>query len=233
MATLQALRDELADRLGYASMAITDVPTMRMLTSLLKRAQEQLYWQYQWDELVRIWKASSTTGSLDAASRFTLPLPPLAVAVDGYTWEIEPRRIIDVWCEYVGDHLPLREGIAPDVLQYTTRGYPTRYQFQANRIELHPQPNTGEPVDLFIQGYAKLRRFEQASDELTLDESLVFSLALALGKAQLGQPDANIYAQESQAMLSRLRAYSHGNRRYVPGTDEARDKTVTPRPVRV
>jgi hypothetical protein len=241
--TLGDLRDELADRLGYASMALTDAPTLRMMTSFLKRAQEQLYWQYSWDELVHVWTRPLNAGAFDAAGRFLLQPPALAIpqGANPATWpafELEPRRVIDVWIAEANSRLfgHMREGIPTDEVRSTAEtGTPTNYEFRyGGYVELSPAPGASEQAHtLKIKAYTKLLRFEAPGDVVTLDEGLVFALALAYGKAQLGQPDANVYAQQAEAMLGRLRAYSHGARRYQPGTDEVRDKVVTPRPVRV
>lgn len=239
--TLGELRDELADRLGYASMALTDAPTLRMMTSFLKRAQEQLYWQYSWDNLVHVWQGLVLNASVDAGGRSLVPplalVTPLPAPAGWPAFQIEQRRVIDVWLAEADGRVRchMREGIPADEIRATTdRSTPTHYEFRyGGYIEVSPRPATTE-VDTFIRvkAYAKLLPFEAPGDELTLDEGLVFALALAYGKAQLGQPDANVYAQQAEAMLGRLRAYSHGGRRYQPGTQEARDKTITPRPVR-
>lgn len=238
-ATLGELRDELADRLGYASMALTDVPTLRMLTSLLKRAQETLYWQYSWDDLVQVWTNLVLNGAVDAAGRFiTTPLELSAAPGDSTPWELEPRRVIDVWLSEADGRLRahMREGIPSDRVQgVNDRSTPTHYEFRrGGRMELSPRPDVGEELTIVkVKAYAKLQPFDGSSDVVTLDEGLVFALALAYGKAQLGQPDANVYAEQAQAMLSRLRAYAHGGRRYQPGNEESRTQITTPRPVRV
>ena len=239
---LGELRDELADRLGYASMALTDAPTLRMMTSFLKRAQEQLYWQYSWDNLVHVWQRPLSAAATDSGGR-TLVSPPTLVTPSpvpaGWpAFQMEERRVIDVWLAEPDSRVRghLREGIPVDQIRAVQEtGIPTHYEFRyGGFVEISPAPDAGELVNILrIKAYAKLLPFEAPSDVLTLDEGIVFALALAYGKAQLGQPDANVYAQQAEAMLARLRAYSHGGRRYQPGTQEARDKTVTPRPIRV
>ncbi len=240
--TLGELRDELADRLGYASMALTDAPTLRMMTSFLKRAQEQLYWQYSWDNLVHVWQGLVLNAAVDQGGRALVPplelVRPNPVPSGWPAFEIEERRVIDVWLAESDSRVRahLREGIPADEIRgVNDRGVPTNYEFRyGGYIEVSPRPSlTEENTFIRVKAYAKLLPFEAPADVLTLDEGIVFALALAYGKAQLGQPDANVYAQQAEAMLGRLRAYSHGGRRYQPGTQEARDKTVTPRPIRV
>lgn len=97
-------------------------------------------------------------------------------------------------------------------------------------IEVWPPPDQVYP--LRIRAYAVQKPFgytvapatDPDDNALTsCDSRLVFLLALAKAKAHYEHPDANVYANQFNAMLDCLRAGDHGTRRYVPH-EEVRDE---------
>lgn len=214
MKTLGDLKTELSDRLGYASMAVTDTPTIYLLTSFLQRAQEELYWMYSWEELLRKFSITVTGSAVEYDWPSTTESTPQP---------LEPRRIISVFAKDDDRWLEMREGISPSDYNLTTTSRPTRYA-RRNKMEIWPTPD--KEYEIKIEGYTKLKAFQANTDVATIDDQLILMMALANAKAHLGQPDANIYAQQVTAMLRRLRAYNHGNRRYVPDLEET--KAVAP-----
>lgn len=97
-------------------------------------------------------------------------------------------------------------------------------------LEVWPPPDQSYPLRIrayAVQqpfGYAVAPAKEPDDSALTsCDARLVFLLALAKAKAHYEHPDANVYANQFNAMLDRLRAGDHGTRRYVPH-DPPRDE---------
>lgn len=224
--TLRELREELLDRLNFGSQATSDTATVRLANSFLRNAQTQLYWHYDFSDLLMIWKIDMSLG----VAQYAWPTSEENPTVVGVSNELEPRRIINVSLQDgTFRSPPLREGILPTFYNQTSGGRPTHYARRA-KVEFWPVPDSSS-YDIYIEGYCKLRPFESDTDTTTVDEELVFMLALANGKAHYRQPDAEIYANEMNAMMKRLRGADHGGRRYIPGMND--DHTAMPMPRRV
>lgn len=218
------MREDLLDRLNFGSHVTSDVATVRLANSFLRNAQEQLYWQYDFSDLLM---------------RYTVPL---TAGVAEYAWPtvednpadplnpnpLEPRRIISaaIKQQFLWNQ-PLREGIVPSMYTMINQGIPTHYARRA-KVELWPVPSGS--LDLKIEGYCKLRPFNDDTSKTTIDEELVFMLALANAKAHYRQPDAENYAREMNSMLGRLKGADHGGRRYIPGQND--DHSAMPMPRR-
>lgn len=90
-------------------------------------------------------------------------------------------------------------------------------------LEVWPPPDQAYPLRVrayAVQkpfGYAVAPATEPDDSALTsCDARLVFLLALAKAKAHYGHADANVYFNQFNVMLDRLRAGAHGTRRYIP-----------------
>lgn len=220
------LREDLLDRLNFGSQATSDAATVRIANSFLRNAQTQLYWHYDFSDLLMQWKIDLVSGN----AFYTWPVGEINPAgPPGVLNELEPRRIISVSLQDgTFRSPPLREGIVPEMHNQTSGGRPTHYARRAN-VEFWPVPDSSA-YDIYFEGYCKLRSFELDTDTTTVDEELVFMLALANGKAHYRQPDAEIYASEMNAMMKRLKGADHGGRRYIPGMND--DHSAMPMPRR-
>ena len=220
------LREDLLDRLNFGSQATSDTATVRLANSFLRNAQTQLYWHYDFSDLLMRWKLDLT----ENFSEYNWPTVEENPLVPLVSNALEPRRIISVSLQDgTFRSQPLREGIVPEMYNQTSGGRPTHYARRA-RVEFWPVPDSSA-YDIYFEGYCKLRSFENDTDTTTVDEELVFMLALANGKAHYRQPDAEIYANEMNAMMKRLKGADHGGRRYIPGQND--DHTAMPMPRRV
>ena len=219
------LREELLDRLNFGSQATTDVATVRLANSFLRNAQTQLYWNYDFSELRMTW----TMSLLLNATRYDWPVGEDDPAAPSVLNVPEPRRLISVSIKENDRRYPaLREGITPGMYDSATTntGIPTHYARSA-RIEFWRAPD--KAYEAKLDGYCKLRPFAVDTDLTTIDDELVFMLALANGKAHYRQPDAEVYAQEMNSLLRRLKGYDHGGRRYIPGMNDDHSAMAMPR----
>jgi hypothetical protein len=220
--TLKELRDDLARRLGYGAQVNNLPPGMTdLLNSFLQGAQRALYRRYDVLRTERFY-----TWNMTAGTRYY----DLADNRDTCTRKLDPRKI--TWAgvsQGCGDWTELRCGINP--LLYSNEdmtGRPERYEIR-QCIEVWPAP-ADESYQLRLKGHFGLDAFEADTDATTVDDELVFLLALANAKAHYGKPDANNYIQQLETMMLNLVAGSHNTRRYVPGRDDRCDMVYT-RPV--
>jgi hypothetical protein len=110
---------------------------------------------------------------------------------------------------------PLAEGIPPSLLDTAETGNPRYYQVR-QCLEIWPAPAESSGT-LELRAGFKANRFSEDADLPSVDDQLVFLLALANGKAHFKRPDAALVLQEFEVHLSNVVAGSHGVTRYVPG----------------
>ena len=210
--TLGELRAELLARLGYGSQGAAAGTMVTTVGSFLKRAQEYLYWKYNFNELRLLYDYTINAGQ-------TL-----------YDWrdDMDPDKLIELRIYYINTWLPLDEGIEyyHDTVA-DTRYYPQRYDRRA-QLEIWPQPD--KQYTLRVEYYKRLDRFIQDGDRCTINETILFNYTLAKAKRHYKQDDAQDYFDEVADMLKQLKKAVHGNKRYVVGE---MPNAVTPRPVTI
>jgi hypothetical protein len=221
--TLASLRTELAARLGYAAQGANLPPGMVvLLNSFLIEAQELLYWRYDVLRTERFYTWNMTAG---------VRLYDLAANRDACMKRLNPRKI--TWAgvsQGDADWTPLRCGIDPLLYSNDVTGRPERYEIR-QCIEVWPAP-ADDSYQLRIKGYFDLEPFAAETDKTTIDDRLVFLLALANAKAHYGKQDAPNYVAQLETMMRNLVAGSHQTRRYIPGRDRRADYVYTePRPL--
>lgn len=185
---LSTLRTELRARLGLAGAADTFGPSQTMLNSILARAQNWLYWQYDWEQLRRTW----TFATVANTQGYVFP-------VNGANETCEARKINDVW---VGGAI-LREGVPPGLRSNVAVATPTRY-WRADQLYLWQIPDIIYTVD--VDGYKQLGSFAADTDTVTLDDEPVMELSIALGKQHYGQADGAAYLGLVNALIAKLNA---------------------------
>jgi hypothetical protein len=118
--------------------------------------------------------------------------------------------------------VPLRAGIPPELNSYeAASGYPVRYEIR-QCIEVWPAPAATEG-QLVIKGNFGLLPFAADDDVPSVDDTLVFLLALGNAKAHYRQPDAGNYVQQGEILLNNLVAGTHQpGHNYIPGERGAR-----------
>ncbi|MEY2160409.1 MULTISPECIES: hypothetical protein [unclassified Rhodanobacter] len=156
--------------------------------------------------------AAATSGALPTAN--TTAICPKT---------LDPRKV--TWVGVVRDGLwcPLICGIEPEMYSVNGNGngWPLRYEIR-QCIEVWPAPGATEG-SLVVKGHFGLEAFAADTDKTTIDDRLVFLLALSNAKAHYGRPDAGNYVQELETLMGNLVAGSHQTRRYLPGHDRRQD----------
>lgn len=207
--TLGELERDVIIRLGYAARVNNPPPGMQLLVrSFLQSAQNVLYRRYAPLRTSRFFTWVMTPGE-----RFY----DLTDNYDTCTKQMDRSKIEWAGVETTeGWWLKLIEGIPPEF--YTAeqfQGIPQRYEIR-QCIEVFPAPNAA--YKLRIKANFGLMPFEDAYDQPTIDDTLVFLWALADAKQHYQQPDAEIARSEATAILDAIVAGDHGTRRYIPGT---------------
>lgn len=216
--TLAALRKDLLVRLGYAAQAANPPPGMvDLLNSFLIDAQEQLYRRYDVLRTERFF-----TWNMQKGVRF-YDLPD---NVETCTKKLDARKITWIGVEHNGVWYPLQPDIRPELYSFSQEGFPSRYEIRSC-IEVWPAPSD-DSFKLRIKGRFGLEPFAADTDKTTIDDRLVFLLALANAKAHYRHPDAGNYVQQLEVMMMRLVAGLHQTRRYIPGK---RETYVDPDPI--
>lgn len=192
--TLADLRNELSVRLGFGAQVNAGQANAAILNSFLADAQEQLYDEFDWPELVAF--DEKTTGIGQAL----------------YDWpvDVNVRRLLSVAVRISGNiwH-PLQRGIEFSHRSIVASSYPLRYEPTAAQMEVWPVPSAAYVLRRY---YVKaLGSFTQNDDAVTLDARLVLLFALANAKAHYRHPDAQSYAKQAAQNLSIIKNKSRRN----------------------
>lgn len=211
--TLQQQRTRLRTRLGYSAANAAAGSMQVILNDILADAQVKLYWSHDWAHLRRY---STVTVGLD---QYLIDYPAgankeriSAISIqNGTRWSP-----------------PLKKGIAPqDYTTQSNKGEPTRWE-PYEQIELWPIANQLYNVRVFY--IKELEEFSEDGNRSSIDHDLIFQLALGMAKAHYRHPDAQLYLEQSQDLLTKLKAKSWG-RDVFNARDYCPDEEVLPKPV--
>jgi hypothetical protein len=213
--TLSTLRARMMRRLGYAAQATNPPPGMAaLIDEFLADAQRILYLKNPSLRTERYFRWTMTPGiryygysTPDSEGDHTDISCDKFLQGEGIQWVgVEDTQ---------GRWYTLRKGINPT--WYTTvlqEGLPTHYDMRGC-LEIFPAPN--DSYKLWVRGRFAIEPFTADSDRTTIDDELVFLLALGNAKAHYGQPDAQHVLTQAGNYLLDLKAAKHGTRRYIPG----------------
>lgn len=197
--TLGELRAALRTRLGFSAAGAAAGVNQEIINNFLSEAQITLYWTHDW---ARLRKYSDVTIGLQET------------LVD-YPSDCNPERIRavsvldnNIWTP------PLPKGIDPALYTYQSNyARPDRWE-PYEQMEFWPAADQVYTARVF---YVKnLLPFVVDEDVATIDDSLVFAVALADAKAHYRHPDAANYGSKSQALLSQLKAKNWGKTVFHP-----------------
>lgn len=197
--TLGELRSELQARCGFAASGSGAGVSQVNMNSILRQAQVALYNAADWARLRRY-----ETVSLGVNQYLT-----------DYPSAANPDRIkaISVLISNVWSQ-PLKKGIPPQL--YTTQAstsWPQRWEPYA-QIETWPKSNAIYSVRIF---YIKLLdAFTEDAHRTSIDDDMVFTLALADAKEHFRHPDAKTYRARADAIFTQLKAKSWGQQVFSP-----------------
>ncbi|MBA3588201.1 hypothetical protein [Methylibium sp.] len=189
--TLTSLRAELQTRLGFGMSGQAGIVNSPIVDSFLRSAQEQLYWQFEWREL------------LGVEERLT--------GVDqqfyDYPEDCNTERITSVSIAEGCRWLPLVEGISVQERDCIATSRPCKYDRGA-QMEVWPIPR--QQYSMRREYFKALAPFEKGENRTSLPSEMVFLMALANAKAHYRQPDAERYEKQLDALLNRLKAKNRG-----------------------
>jgi len=201
---LGSLRQELRDRLGFASFGSQAGSNLAILDSFLRQAQEQLYWEYIPREHIGTTEIQTNDGQIN------------------YDWpdNCNPDRLIMVTARDSTTSTPSRWKLTEGIEYYhddhsTPKSQPTRYE-RRDQIEIWPKPD-GNQYYIDLEYVKRLNPFSADSDKVTLDAELVLILALTNAKAHYRHEDAQIYSQQFTRLLEKIKGGTLGEKRYVRG----------------
>lgn len=219
--TLAELRTRMLLRLGYsAQLASPPAGLLAKIDTFLQDAQEYLFLTYDEFRQVRFfnWPLVADTAHYDIADN-----------ADTCTKPWSPEKVEGAWIVQADSSVwPLRYGVDPTMYgSPQPPGWPSRYEIR-QCIELWPTPGPeADDLTLIVKGQFGLGRFTEPTDTTSIDWLCVFYHALALAKADKGQPDAGNYPQLLMSRLGEITAAGHVNSRYIPGSRRRYDDLLT------
>lgn len=182
--TLEDLRAELRIRLGFGAAGGVPGVLQPLLNSFLRQAQEELYWNGAWADIRK--RADLTIG--------------VGQTLVNYPADANKQRIEAIYALVTNTWQPVTEGI--DKALYTTvatQNFPSFYE-RLDQLEFWPQAD--QTYTLRVWYYKELDRFTQDADRATINDGIIFSRALAIGKAHYRHPDAESVNTIAGAMIS-------------------------------
>lgn len=193
-----------------------------LATQFIKDAQRQVIRRYPAVRMDRWFSWALTAGE-----RF-YGLPDNDEQDAGCTKQIDPLTIKWIGVTRDETRCELRRGIPPQVLDMTTTGWPSHYEIK-QCIELWPAPAATEGTLRIRAGFVATA-FTADDDTPSVDDELVYLLALANAKAYWKQPDTDLVIRQFEVHLSGVVAGSHGPARYIPGRTQGDGVYVEPKP---
>lgn len=186
--TLGDIRSNIQSRLGFGMAGQSGVVNSALIDSMVRSAQEQLYVQFDWNELKAV--DERLTGS---DQKFY-----------DYPSDCNIERITGMWVIWGGRHIPLIEGIDSNDRSFNPGGVPAKYE-RRDQYELWPVPSSNE-YTIRTEYIKTLSPLNVDSDRTSLPSELVFLHALSNAKQHYRQPDAQTYASQLEALLSKLKS---------------------------
>ena len=222
-ATLATLRKRMLQRLGFGAQTANPPPGMAdLINEFLSSAQTQLAMRFP--DLV---SERYYTWTMVIDQRFYIT----SVDDEGVTapdFILDPKKISWVGVEDLnGTFYPLIEGINPLLYSTETTNSQLPYRYEIRQaIEVFPAPDAA--YKLHVKGRPRNFVFAADNDIVSLDDELLFLLALANAKLHYQQTDAQAYFTQATSYLGLLNAGAYGTARFVPG---ASSKVPLPQPI--
>jgi len=194
------LRQELRERLGFGAQGAEAGPSIRIMNSFLRNAQEQLIREFDFNDLIV--ETSLATG----------------VGQTLYTWpdNCDPDNVISVVLEDTVDTIANRYKLIEGInYQHDAHSVPNdqprRFE-RRTQLEIWPPPDR-TTYNIILEYVKRPDRFQLDQDKASINEDLLLLHALTNGKAHYQHADAQIYANQLQRMLGKLRSKNNGSER--------------------
>jgi hypothetical protein len=188
--TLGELRGDLSRRLGFGAQGSSGINSS-LLDTFLQNAQDQLFAAFEWRNLI---KYDEKVCGVDQTE---------------YDWatDCDPTHIRSI-AVYDGSRwVPMNEGIDWDMRSQDTTSIPSRYE-RYGQMEVWPVPDSQYTIRRYY--VATPARFTQDNDRASIDDGLVFLHAVTNAKLHYKQNDGEAYANQLNAMLTKLKAKNRG-----------------------
>lgn len=191
--TLGEVRAELSSRLGFGAAGAAAGVNQTNLNSIISRSQELLYWTHDWTRLRKYTDVSIGAGQYQIDYPDTCnPERIKAISLNRGT----------VSAPSWGD--PMIKGITPTM--YTTQasvGPPYRWE-PYEQIELFPKADQVYTARIFY--VRTLLPLVESDDRFTIDDALVFLVALGTAKGHYRHPDAKLHMDNAESLLNKLKS---------------------------
>ena len=208
--TLLQLRTDMLIRLGLAGNTSAPPPGMNnLLNSFLQSAQRQLLARPGVPRQIMYF-----TWTMAAGQKFY----GLDTNEEATGRRIDPYHVLSASVQRDDCWYPLVHGIPPALYSESMTGFPSRYQINQS-IEVWPTPEADVQY-LRLRGYARPSAFAGDSDYPSIDDELVYLMALSMAKQHYEQPDWQSVRQEAEFRLGQLVGGGHQTARYIPGAVE-------------
>jgi len=217
--TLGTLRQTLRTRLGFGASGAATGASDELLNSFLQSAYAHCYEMQDWKKMTAWFDSSVGMG------QNLIDYPADANPDRLYT---PPGSRSPLWILYSGSWVPMEEGIPAAAWDTMDNGntYPMRYELY-DQILLWPKANALYTVKIWY--IKKMGSFSLDNDRPLLDDNLIFLHALMTAKQHYKQPDAGLYIQQWQEMVTKIRAHSIGQNKVIRRSRP--DDIPDPRPV--
>jgi len=195
MKMLQEVRKEILARIGFSDTQGHDNNKL-LIDTMIEHAQNRLYFHYDYMQ------TRKTSNKTLAAGSVLYDVPT----------DCDYRRIIDMLIiNDNGKYQPLKHGVDYQDENITDRSIPTKYDFRNGQILVSPTPDNAYVVR--FEYFQKPSVLTQDSDVLTIDDEIVFTLALVDAKNHYRMESA-IEQAEFKAQLNKKQAATFGDKRF-------------------
>ncbi len=195
MKTLGEVRKELLVRLGFSDTQGHDNNKL-LINGIIEHAQSQLFFQYDFLLNRKVATKDVVAGSV----------------LYDFPTDCDYRQIVDiVITKDDGKFALMTNGISYLDENEDTRSMPRKYDVRDGQFMVHPIPDKTYTVR--FEYFEKPSRLTQDGDELTLDDEIVFTLALVDLKNHY-KMDSSTEQQQFKAQLDKKRDSSLGTKRF-------------------
>lgn len=207
------LRQDLMKRLGFAALAaVPPVGMADLLNSFLDTAHRALFLRPSVPRQNRIF-----TWTMAAGQKF-YGVDANEETGTGANKDFDWRKVLWVGVEDDGNWRALHNGIRPEMYSYDQTGTPSHYEIRQS-IEVWPTPDVSGQF-LRVLAAAELGAFTADGDTPSVNDEILFLMALYLAKRHYNQPDANDQLQIMEAMIRGEVAGTHMTKRYIHGDSQ-------------
>jgi hypothetical protein len=195
MKTLQEVRKEILMRLGFSDTQGHDNNKL-LVNTIIEHAQSQLFFQY---DFLQIRKTANKTISAGSS-------------LYDYPTDCDYRRVVDVLViDDNGYFKKMNQGISLNDENSKVRSIPSKFDVREGQIMISPVPD--KTYTIRFEYYKKPSTLTMDSDRLTLDDEIVFALALIDAKNHY-RMDSTIERQQFKAQLDKKQDASLGTKRF-------------------